>query len=299
LGLGPDMLVRLAAITLALAFALALLRLNRPGTRLALGALLAAFLAFETGYVLVRFARPTTTLPSSSAPLRRDWIDASVPSGSNVALVPNPYHGSVYWWDAEFWNTSVDRTLRLGDSPTFTPFPTDPILIDSRTGKLHTPLRARFLVVDSSESRFGLVGQTVLASSGALDLVGAERPFRVQWAVSGTYPDGWLRVGRSARVDIYPDGRADRTTLTLVFSSPPEPATALGVVVETGANSRALSVKGSRPATLAVELCAPRDRPAALLIQATGAARITDGRAVGPHLDSVAVHPTGRPCQQR
>ena len=296
LGLTPGGFVRLTAVVLTLALALAVLRVSRPGARLALGALLAAYLAFETGYVLVRFAGPATRVQSSSALLRRDWIDAAVPSGSSVALVPNPYHDRVYWWDAELWNKTVDRTLRIENGPTFTPFPADPIVIDPRTGNVRTPLRSRFLVLDSSESRFGLVGQTVLASSGALELVHARQPYKAKWTTNGTYPDGWLRPGRDAHIVVYPSGKADRAMLTLVFSDPPAPATDLGVVVGTGGRAQRRGIQSTQPLRLAVALCVPADRPAGLLIRATAGARIPDGRTVGPHLDNVAVRPTGHAC---
>ena len=84
--------------------------------------------------------------------------------------------------------------------------------------------------------------------------------------------------------------------LTLVFSDPPAPATDLGVVVGTGGREQRRGIQSTQPLRLAVALCVPADRPAGLLIRATAGARIPDGRTVGPHLDNVAVRPTGHAC---
>src|SRR5439155_2723147 len=121
LGLSPGWLVRAATLALAVALAAALLRAPVLPLLAGVGALAAAFGAYEADYVFGRFAVPATTRASTLPAEPRDWIDSAAPA--DVALLPNPYLGREFWWDAELWNKRVTNVLRLRDDPIFTPFP--------------------------------------------------------------------------------------------------------------------------------------------------------------------------------
>src|SRR6266540_1096641 len=108
----------------------------RVALSLSISSVIAAFGAFEAVYVFERFAEPALTTTTIFQQDRRDWIDAAVPSGSSVALVPSPLESSVQWWNAEYWNKDVERVLRVDDGPTFTPFPVDDVSVDFEAGEL-------------------------------------------------------------------------------------------------------------------------------------------------------------------
>jgi len=168
-----------------------------------LGVGLAAFGAFEVAYVFDRFALPSTTRAQTIVGVRRDWIDTAVPARSSVALVPNPELAAEYWWEAEFWNKSVDRALTVDGRPTFTPFAANELSFDQKTGRARDPGLTDLLVLDMTESRFGFAGAVHVAEARPLVLVRVARPYRAAWLVSGTAPDGSLRPGQPAHIRIY------------------------------------------------------------------------------------------------
>src|SRR5206468_8669098 len=127
--------------------------------------------SIETRHVFVRYAVPAVTRSSAIPTARRDWIDAALPADASVALLPNPYLGPEVWWDAEFWNKSVDRTLRIDHDPTYTPFPADQINIDFSAGQLQGRTSARLLVLALDETRFHLADTTILSAAPPLVLV--------------------------------------------------------------------------------------------------------------------------------
>src|SRR6266511_1935503 len=159
LHLSSDWFIRALVLVLALVAAVfvTLPRLTCPSVALATAMVIAAFGGFEAGYVFERFAEPALTRTNRFQQDRRDWIDAAVPFGSSVALVPSPLESSIYWWEAEYWNKDVERVLRVEDGPTFTPFPVAEVSVDVRAGRLLGAQPSDFLVVAPRETRFHLV----------------------------------------------------------------------------------------------------------------------------------------------
>jgi hypothetical protein len=184
LGGAVDALVRWGSIVLAAVLAAALWRLPRRLLLAVVGVALTAFGAFEAGYVFDRYAVPATARPLRLEDVRRDWIDAAVPAGASVALVPSPRLHAEYWWDAEFWNNTVDRTLAPLGEQVFTPFATGTLSFDPVTGRIRGPEPTDLLVLDRGETRFGLVGTKRLAETGPLVLLRVRRPYRAAWLVS-------------------------------------------------------------------------------------------------------------------
>ena len=162
LHLSPPSFVRLAVVACAIVAAALCVwpQVTRSTVALSCATVVAAFGAFEAGYVFERFAEPAMTHVNSVAEAPRDWIDAAIPSGSTVALVPSPLEQTTYWWEAEFWNKDVKRVLRVDGGPTFTPFPVDDVSVDFAGGRLSGPQPANFLVVSPKEARFRLVEET-------------------------------------------------------------------------------------------------------------------------------------------
>lgn len=198
IGLSADDLVRYGGLLLAAALACAVWRLPGRPSLSVLGVALAAYGAYEAQYVFDWQAVPGTTRLQTIEGARRDWVDAALPAGASVALLPGPELAREYWWDAEFWNKTVDRTLIVGGQAVFTPFASTDLSLDPQTGRLRGEEPARFLVVDDEAPRFRLAG-TVLARARPLALVRAARPYRAEWLVTGTEPAGWARPGRPVR----------------------------------------------------------------------------------------------------
>jgi hypothetical protein len=198
LGLSAGELVRYGSLVLAAALAGALWRLPRRLSLSVLGVALAAYGAYEARYVFDWLAVPATTRLQAVEDARRDWVDAALRHGASVALLPSPELAREYWWDAEFWNKTVDRTVTVGGEAVFTPFATPSLSLDRRTGRVRGPEPSGLLVLDDEAPQLRLAG-TVLARAGPLALLRAKRPYRAEWLVTGTEPAGWARPGEPVR----------------------------------------------------------------------------------------------------
>jgi len=198
IGLSADDLVRYGGLVLAAVLAGAVWRLPARASLSVLGVALTAYGAYEAQYVFDWLAVPATTRLQTIEGAPRDWVDAALPAGASVALLPSPELAREYWWDAEFWNKTVDRTVTVGGQALFTPFASANLSLDRRTGRLRGDAPGRLLVVDDDAPPLHLAG-TVLARAEPLALLRAARPYRAEWLVTGTEPAGWARPGRPVR----------------------------------------------------------------------------------------------------
>jgi hypothetical protein len=286
LALSADSLIRWGGAVAAVLLSAAVLY-GRPRTTLAVVALtLAIFCSIETHHVFVRYALPAVTRPSAIPTARRDWIDAAVPADASVALVPNPYLGPEVWWDAEFWNKSVDRTLRIDDGPTYTPFPADEINIDFATGTLRGNNPARLLVRALDESRFHLADTTTLTATPPLVLVHTAQRLRLDWAVRGIYPDGWTLPSTTARLRFYSHNEAQHLEAKLTLTSDPQARKPQAYTLIAGGRTvrkGALAPGTSQQLTFPISTPAHAFSEANLIVPQD--VRLEDGRAVGLHIE--------------
>ena len=117
-------------------------------------------------------------------------------------------------WKAELWNKKVDRVLKVGSGPTFTPFPADVVAIDYDAGRLQASRSSDYLVVSERETRFGLFASSQVATKGPLELVCTRHPYRLAWATGGVTSDGWTRARSSDVPLVRPrEGGAARSRL--------------------------------------------------------------------------------------
>jgi hypothetical protein len=296
LGLSVGVFLPLATVVLVLALAGAAWRAPRSamiGTALAV----AGFGAFEAGYVLDRYADPVMTRPPESA--TRDWIDAALPGGRSVALVPSPRDKPTSWWEAEFWNKDVNRVLRVGSGPTFTPFPADDVSIDYATGRLRGTQPSDYLVVSPSETRFHVLEAAQIADGSPLRLVRVRRPYRLDWATRGVTSDGWTHPHRLATLRLYAHGRPGRRTIVLTLAASRLAPRPLGFVLRRHHSVVYGSVDpgGARP-PVRLTVCLPADGYADVWLTTSGRARIAGGRVVALHVDRLSVRDAGR-CHAR
>ena len=198
IGFSADDLVRFGGLVLAAALAGAVWRLPARMSLSVLGVALTAYGAYEARYVFDWLAVPATTRLQTIEGAPRDWVDAALPAGASVALLPDPELAREYWWDAEFWNKTVHRALTVGGQATVTPFTSTDLSLDRRTGRLRGDTPARLLVVDDAAPSLRLAG-TVLARAEPLALLRAARPYRAEWVSTGTEPAGWARPGKPVR----------------------------------------------------------------------------------------------------
>jgi hypothetical protein len=275
LGLSADELVRWGGLVLAALLAGALWRLPGRLSLSVLGVALAAFGAYQAVYVFDWLAVPGTTRPQTIEGVSRDWIDAAVPAGASVALAPSEELAREYWWDAEFWNETVDRALAVDGREIFTPFAAAAVAI-AGTGRMHGEEPSRFLVVDDAAPQFGFAGAVRLAAAEPLALIRVARPYRAEWVVTGE-PDGWARPGERVRFRVF----GGRHELVIALRAPYVPARPRRFVLRSGGIVR----RGRVPPGGVVES----------RLTACGAATlVTRGGAL--HLDRITIRPSPGRC---
>jgi hypothetical protein len=272
-------------------------RLTRARVMLSLAtsSAIAAFGAFEAVYVFERFAEPALTTVTFQQD-RRDWIDAAVPPGSSVALVPSPLESSVQWWNAEYWNKKVERVLRVDAGPTFTPFPVDDVSVDFEAGELVGTKPTDFLVVTPRETRFHLAEAGAhTADVTPLRLVRLEKRFRLVWSTLGVSADGWTAPREEARLRFYGNGGPVRRALVVVLSAAREAPKPIGFTLEGRRVLRRGSVDpgGARP-PVQISLCVPASGYTDVVMKTNGEARVPDGRVLALHFDSIEAPAVGK-----
>ena len=288
--------VRLLVLVAA---AVAAILIATPGRRVAVSVAfaLAGFGAFEAGYVFDRFAEPALITEVRPHLDRRDWIDASVPAGSSVELVPSPLESTTYWWEAEYWNKKVDKTLRLDDDPTFTPFPFDHGGIDRNRGRL-LGARGDFLVVARTDPRFRLVETHVYTADVThLRLVRPTPDYRLAWSTVGVSADGWTFPGTESRLRFYGNGRPMKRSVVVVLSAAKEAPKPIGFILasEQGVRRGSVDPGGARP-PVELPVCVPAQGYTDVVMTTTGSAKVPDGRVLALHFDSIETPAAGK-CQ--
>lgn len=292
LRLSAGVFLPLAALILVLVLAVAAWLAPRV-TMVAAGLAIAAFGAFEAGYVLHRYAEPVMTRPAAAG--TPDWIDRAVREGRSVALVPSPRDAPAPWWEAEFWNKDVDRLLRIGSGTTFSPFPADRLSVDYFEGRLRGPAPSGDLVVSDDETRFHLFGARTIVDAGPVRLVRVPRSYRLSWATRGLTPDGWTRPLGLTAVRLYGHGDRVRRTVVLTLAAPLSARKPVNFYLRSGTQFLQGSVDpgGARPPVRMV-VCVPAQGFVDVTMVTSGDSRIADGRHVGLHLDRLRVLSAGR-----
>jgi len=200
--------------------------LRRAPLAALLAGLALVLLPVETGYAFARLFRIDGTagrpLTSSQGDVF-EWVDKAVGRNAHVTAVPYPTlpgdyrSGVAYWWDLEFWNKSVDRTVGIPRHFEWTPntFPKLAIRFD-RTGRASvSPLG--YVAQSVGDARFHIAGSVVTNDRG-LFLVKAEQPWRADWLTTGLYDDGWTKPHETARIRVFSyAGQNRRVTRSLTI----------------------------------------------------------------------------------
>jgi hypothetical protein len=172
-----------------------------------------------------------------------DWIDRRLGHDAEVTMIPYPilygtyWENVAYWWNVEFWNASIRRAAVYEDAFTGTPktFPTTPLGIDRRTGRL-TASPSRFVVRGVAETRFHIAGRVLDQNRGA-ELVETERPWRVDWVAFDLYRDGWTipKVTGTVRVYAAPGQSAPQRRYLTIYARAPRDVAPRPVVFRSNA----------------------------------------------------------------
>jgi Dolichyl-phosphate-mannose-protein mannosyltransferase len=248
---------------------------------------LVVFGAAQTTMVLERYVEPSLVRPMHGP---RDWIDASVPRGASVSLVPGGVTGPVAWWEAELWNHSVDRELRIAGRETFTPFPVLETAIDAATGRLVGEQPSDYLVVAAGETSFGLATARTVASKPPLRLIRVRRPYRLLWATVGLTPDGWMLPGKPVTLRVFGGATPERRTIRLTLASSRFAPRRFDFAVFSARETQRWSVDpgGARP-PVDVTVCAPAGGHVDIRLFSRGEAQLLHGRTVSLHLEQLIV----------
>ncbi len=213
-GIDAKTLVALAVLlgAAALVFALRSLRRNALGVSLTVLVFVVCFA--QTGNIFYRLV--TTPIGVSGRPIAGDengalaWIDRAVPKDADVGILPYPANAfwpldAVLWWDVEFWNKRVDRTLLVnGEGLTYTPetFPTESLRLDPFSGAAGAPRLPSYVVMAATDVRMRLAGTEVAAARG-LELWKLVHPARADWLTVGLDLDGATLAGLPPQIRLF------------------------------------------------------------------------------------------------
>jgi hypothetical protein len=308
-GLPPGVFVALCGVVIG-AVCLAFVGLPRPAVMLGVTVIVFAFCASTTGYVFERLlsSNAASGFPVTGKDRARNWVDG-VADGRTVALLPYSVsrdwgQSAVTWWDAEFWNNTIEPTY-VGSNGRFTyaPFPSRVLRIGPDgvvAGTEHAP---KLVLAALTDSRFGFAG-TRLAANVGMTLDKLTRPWRATWLSKGLYPDGWIRPGRPASIRVFAEhgNPTEKVKLAVTLDSPPEAQRSVSYRVGTATGSLAPSVR----AVAETKVCVPAGGHADVPVQSEQTAVIAGPpfgpkpgpeRKVGLIVSGASVEHTGNPCR--
>jgi hypothetical protein len=307
--LSASVVIAIACLVVAAAAYVA--RRRRHGTAAAavVGAGLAVLLLAQLVYVLPRVVGEHNSIALSlfgQRPLEgRDWVDRETPGP--VGLVQgvvnargrepffNQSVNSAIWWDAEFWNRSVERVYEFRGRDDLTLGPLRHLDLDVRSGDMSTSGRVdpRYLILSASDVRFAPESRGRPVTHGDLTLYRAVVPYRAAWATLGIREDGWTTPGRPARIRLYAARGADdevvRTRILLQGVGPRRSFTirAPGVRRTGAVRAKAMTT---------IEACVPAKSYADIDIDVPGRFELSPGFVVGARVSRIDTVRTGRSC---
>jgi hypothetical protein len=299
------------AVLVALAVAgtglFALVARRFPGRPLTLGVLTFSVvtMAVATSWVFVRaFTSQDRNgrVVTASWHGTLDWIDQAVGANNSVTAIEYPVSSNWVvnqgaWRDFDYFNKSLVRDARLPNLDPFDYlglwFPKLDLHLDRRTGAVaESP--TRWIVASQKETRFRIAGPAVESDEGAM-LIDAGAHWRLAWATSGLYDDGWTRPGVTMRMRIYPYAGQRRPRLRTV-------AFVLRAPVDVPRRPIALSTRGKTVHAVItpddsdedVDVCVPADGYAELTLTVDGSSTIpgdlaTEAESVEPRQGGIFI----------
>jgi hypothetical protein len=238
---------------------------------------------------------------SKTSDIAADWVDQALPSGAKVAAVPgvldNFGRTRVIWWDVEFWNKSVDRVYDYEPAWLDTPYATQRLRLNWRTGALAVDRPAEYLVVPRYDRRFRPAGRP-LARTDALELIEAKQPLSAAWAIRGTDSDGWTGPRAPAYIHLFASGAGEATRMRATVELTSASTIRQRFAIEGGerrVRGRAAR-KGRRH--VVVPVCVDPTSGARLVLRVRDVIQLPSGKPAGLAITRVRTAPAGR-CGSR
>ncbi len=189
--------ILLIALALVSAVALTLLGLTSRRTASIVAAVAAGFVLAWNFYGEVSFARSAHRVADANLrtmPRPLDWVDRSVPHGSQVYYLGQSIDDAGDILQLEFWNRTVQHvwsTDGTAPGPGLTVVPD----VAAPDGRLEPAAGVQYVVADSGVSPVGTVLARKVHRGGrgarTWTLVRVAPPLRLRRTVEGIYPDGW------------------------------------------------------------------------------------------------------------
>lgn len=275
-----------------------LLWARRPAALVAVFVGLFALFAVEAGHLFAHEALPQTTRRLVAKAVRPDWIDAALPRGTSVALVPAADPGPALWWDTEYWNERVNRSYSFEGATTNTPFPARRLQLDVRTGRLLGDEIPRYAVFARTDVRFRPAGSARVAATHTFELLRIPRGATAEWATGGLTPDGWTHG--PAQILVFPRhaGPARQRVVTVRLGSLGGISGTTPYRVRFGGRDVARGVvRSGTSRTIRFAVCVGPDSPGAARLVVRRRSQIIDGRIVGLRVERITTAERERPCR--
>jgi hypothetical protein len=227
-----------------------------------------------------------------------DWVDKALPNGSKAAAIPGLI-GSyprtrLSWWDVEFWNKAVDRVFDYPPAWLDTPFATDPLSVNWRTGALETDKPLRYAVVPRFDRRFRPAG-TALARTSYLELIKVRQPPSAAWALRGTDSDGWTGPNSPAFVHVFGNSAtsAARVKAIVQLTSSPTSHSRQRFDIAGGQATVRGKIAPHRVENVPVPLCLAPKSNVQLTLRVRDSVRLSSGKRAGLAVTGVHISPDG------
>lgn len=300
---GRNLVVAASALAGGAGLALAVRLAGRSAAAPLLGAVL-VFCCVATGYVLDRgVANQVGGLRTTDGRAGwGDWIDRAVGRGASVGLVASPagdpYLSGRLWWDAEFWNASVDRVYVAPGEDDYATIPERTLQVDPDTGRAVAPWTTSHLVFASSDLLFRPAGRNVATTTATtqfpnprLELWSTTGRAQAAWTTTGIRRDGWIPLGGEARIRVFStreDASGRRVRIGVGLPAQTGGARAYELVLP-GAAPRPRTLAPFATATEQAEICLPAGGWADVVVRPTGGP--APDPALGVRVDAIQVTP--------
>lgn len=266
---------RLAAIGAAVVLAAVCVALPLTRARVVATAATLLVLAFgvaETAYTFHRVAQ--TQAGASQAFLdQRGWIDRSLPYGSRAALVLASVGDvpatTATWWDTSFWNATIRAVFHAPGANGFEQGYVPELGIDPKTGRVPQLDQFEYVVRPGNDTRFGLRGSSTVASSGAIVVLKAQRPYQANWVFQGPDPESAI-VPPSRTATARAFGSPGPATLNVVVQRPPGDHGTTRYEISSGGRRERGSVAAGEHATVPLQVNFAAPGFATLTLKARG-----------------------------
>jgi hypothetical protein len=174
------------------------------------GAAVLAYGVAETAYTFHKVA-PAQAAVSQVFLASRGWADRALPRGQTlnafVGVTGDPAATVGVWWDAVFYNRTVDRVYLRTDGPNYNQTSPGGVTVDQETGSIDG-LPGGYLLVPTQPVDVGLRGLQTLATYGSVSLVRAPSTPRAAFSLDTNAGSGQVGIGHTAPLRLYGDGHA-------------------------------------------------------------------------------------------